>query len=221
MSRIVADFGRAVGKFRPTGAQGSVNRDAPNLLESLEGRIWRNQMNWFPDQVDAAMIAGAVSFNAAFIVALAAAILALRRLRRSFDFEFAAEGLARAMLSDRKIPYRSFRFFKYHLSGFTDDELRKILVRAGAIRLMAGGEEVWGLLAHNRKFLSAQEISEAPVSQILADPLRPKQEAPRPDIGQADEPDAETDSSGAFARVRAEMIRLGKLECVRPAVRQE
>lgn len=178
-------------------------------------------MNWFPDQVDAAMIAGAVSFNAAFIVALAAAIRALRRMRRSFDFEFAAEGSARAMLSDRKIPFRTFRFFKYHLSGFADDELRKILVRAGGIRLTAGGEEVWGLLARNRKYLSVEEIKEAPTAQIDSDAFGHKHNAPQPDVGQADAPDAETDSSGAFARVRAEMIRLGKLECVRPAVRQE
>ncbi len=178
-------------------------------------------MSWFPDHADAAIIADTILLDIALILALAAAIFANRRLRGDLNFEFAAEGSARALLSDRKIPYRSFRFFKYHLSGFTDDELRKILVRAGAIRLTAGGEEVWGLLAHNRKYLSAQEIDEAPVSQIPADPLRHQQEASQPNVGQADEPDAEMDSSGAFARVRAEMIRLGKLECVRPAVRQE
>jgi hypothetical protein len=178
-------------------------------------------MNWFPDQMDAAMIANAVSFNIAFIVALAAAILAIRRMRQSFDFEFAAEGAARAMLSDRKIPYRTFRSLKYHLGGFTDDELRKILVRAGGIRLTAGGEEVWGLLARNRKYLSAGAINEAPSTQIDCDALGQKHNPPQPEVSQADEPDAQFDSSGAFARVRAEMIKLGKLECVRPAVRQE
>jgi hypothetical protein len=178
-------------------------------------------MNWFPDQLDTAMSWSAVPFNIAFIIALAAAILAFRRMRQSFDFEFAAEGAARAMLSDRKIPYRTFRSLKYHLGGFTDDELRKILVRAGGIRLTAGGEEVWGLLARNRKYLSAEEIKEAPTAQIVSDAPEHKHNALQPEISQADEPDAQIDSSGAFARVRAEMIKLGKLECVRPAVRQE
>ena len=35
------------------------------------------------------------------------------------------------MLLDHKLPYRASRVLKYHLSGFTDDELRKVLVRAG------------------------------------------------------------------------------------------
>jgi hypothetical protein len=178
-------------------------------------------MSWFPDQLDTALNWSAVAFNVAFTVALAAAILASRRMRQSFDFEFAAEGAARAMLSDRKIPYRTFRSLKYHLGGFTDDELRQILVRAGGIRLTAGGEEVWGLLARNRKYLSAEEIKEAPAAQIDRDALGQKQNAPQAEVSQADEPDAQFDSSGAFARVRAEMIKLGKLECVRPAVRQE
>jgi hypothetical protein len=178
-------------------------------------------MNWFPDQMDAAIIADTILLDIALILALAAAIFANRRLRRDLNFEFAAEGAARAMLSDRKIPYRTFRSLKYHLGGFTDDELRKILVRAGGIRLTAGGEEVWGLLARNRKYLSAGEINEAPSTQIDCDALGQKQNPPQPEVSQADEPDAQFDSSGAFARVRAEMIKLGKLECVRPAVRQE
>lgn len=178
-------------------------------------------MNWFPDQMDAAIIADTILLDIALILALAAAIFANRRLRRDLNFEFAAEGAARAMLSDRKIPYRTFRSLKYHLGGFTDDELRKILVRAGGIRLTAGGEEVWGLLARNRKYLSAEEINEAPTTQIDRDALGQKQNAPLPEVSQAIEPDAQFDSSGAFARVRAEMIKLGKLECVRPAVRQE
>jgi len=43
----------------------------------------------------------------------------------------------REMLLDHKLPYRAFRVSKYHLGRFTDDELRKVLVRAGCIRLTA------------------------------------------------------------------------------------
>jgi hypothetical protein len=178
-------------------------------------------MDWFPDQYDAPIIYGAVSLDIALIIALAAAIFANRRLHRSLNFEFAAEGAARAILLDRKTPYRTFRFLKYHLSGFADDELRKILVRAGGIRLTAGGQEVWGLLSRNRNYLSADEINEAPEIQIVSNALDNTRTAPQPESNPADEPDAANDSSGAFARVRAEMIKLGKLECVRPSLRQE
>ena len=90
-------------------------------------------------------------------------------MRQNFKLEFAAEGVAREMLIDRKWPYRTFRILKYHLSGFTDDELRKILVRAGGIRLTAGGQEVWGLLTRNRQYLTVEEIKEAPETQISFD----------------------------------------------------
>ena len=178
-------------------------------------------MNWFPDQIDAAIIVDTMLLDIALIVALAAAIFAHRRLRRELNFEFAAEGAAHAMLSDRKIQYRTFRFLKYHLSGFADDELRKILVRAGGIRLTAGGQEVWGLLSRNRNYLSVEELNEVSATQLVSDTLGQKHNTPQAEIVPADESDPADDSSGAFARVRAEMIKLGRLECVRPAVRQE
>src|ERR1700730_12573106 len=127
----------------------------------------------------------------------------------------------REMLMDRKRPYRTFRVLKYHLGGFTDDELRKVLVRAGGIRLTAGGQEVWGLLSRNHECLSVEEINEAPTTQIALDTCAQQQKLPQHDGGPQDELDLPRNSSGAFARVRAEMIKLGTLECVRPSVRHE
>jgi hypothetical protein len=94
-------------------------------------------MNWYSVQMNAAMIAGVVSFNISLIIALVVVILTNKKGRDNFKLEFAAEGVAREMLMDHKLPYRTFRVLRYHLSGFTDDELRKILVRAGGIRLTA------------------------------------------------------------------------------------
>src|SRR5437660_1277441 len=119
-------------------------------------------MTWFSAQLNAAIIAGVVSLSVTLIMVLMALILINRKVHHNFNLEFAAEGVAREMLLDRKWPYRTFRVLKYHLSGFTDDELRKILVRAGGIRLTAGGHEVWGLLSRNHKYLSVEEIKEAP-----------------------------------------------------------
>jgi len=177
-------------------------------------------MNWFSVQTNAAIIAGAVSVNISLIIALVATILTNRRVR-NFKLEFAAEGVAREMLIDRKWPYRTFRVLKYHLSGFTDDELRKILVRAGGIRLTAGGQEVWGLLSRNREYLSVEEIKEAPTTQIAFDSSGLQLHQQQQERGPQDELDLSRETSGAFERVRAEMIKLGTLECVRPAARQK
>ena len=180
-------------------------------------------MNWFADQINAAIIASVVSLSITLIMVLVAIILTNRNVRHNFKLEFAAEGVAREMLMDRNWPYCSFRVLKYHLSGFTDDELRKILVRAGGIRLTAGGQEVWGLLSRNREYLSVEEIKEAPTTQIAFDSSGHQQnhQQQQQEGGPQDELALSRDSSGAFERVRAEMIKLGTLECVRPAARQK
>src|ERR1700730_17043109 len=126
-------------------------------------------MNSCSVQMNAAIIAGVVTLSISLIMVLVAIILTNRKGRHNFKLEFAAEGVAREMLMDHDWRYRTFHVLKYHLSGFTDDELRKILVRAGGIRLTAGGHEVWGLLSRNREFLSVEEIKEAPTTQIAFD----------------------------------------------------
>jgi len=126
-------------------------------------------MTWFSVQMNTATIAGVVSLTITLIMVLVAIVLTNRKVHHNSNLEFAAEGVARAMLMDHNWPYRTFRVLKYHLSGFTDDELRKILVRAGGIRLTAGGQEVWGLLSRNREYLSVEEIKEAPTTQIAFD----------------------------------------------------
>ncbi|WP_447763392.1 hypothetical protein [Sphingopyxis panaciterrae] len=70
------------------------------------------------------------------------------RLRREFQFELATETAIRALLNDGTYSIRSFDKIKYHLHGFDDDnELRRYLIRAGAVRFtMNDSSEGWGLL---------------------------------------------------------------------------
>jgi hypothetical protein len=173
-------------------------------------------MNWPLDQVNAAIIAGGVSLSISLIVAL----LAIKRAM-NLNPEFAPESVAHEILMERKCPYRTFRVLKYHLGGFTDDELRKILVRAGGIRLMAGGQEVWGLLSRNRKFLAIDEIKDDPTTEIELGRSGHQQNPQRPDVSLQDEAHLARDASEPFERLRAEMIKLGALECVRSPARQE
>ncbi len=66
--------------------------------------------------------------------------------------EFTAERVVRELLgSERWKKQRSFKTIKGRIGGFEDDELRKILVRAGAIRFKGQGDsELWGLMSRNQ-----------------------------------------------------------------------
>jgi hypothetical protein len=114
-------------------------------------------------QVAAAVVAGAVALVTALITALATVGVAERKLRRDFRLEFAAERVAHQLMMDVEWRLRSFAVIKRHLGGFKDDELRRILVRAGAIRFSSElGQEMWGLLERNRHRLGATNINEEP-----------------------------------------------------------
>ncbi|ELR72926.1 hypothetical protein C900_00887 [Fulvivirga imtechensis AK7] len=60
--------------------------------------------------------------------------------------EHMAERTARYYLSHKGYTDRKFETIKKGLGGFDDDELRRILVRAGAIRSYRDDEEWWTLL---------------------------------------------------------------------------
>lgn len=77
-----------------------------------------------------------------------------RKLKTELRTEFMAEQVARALLENEKWKKRSFEEIKKRLGGFEDDELRKILVRSGAVKFVASdGKELWGLLSRNKDAL--------------------------------------------------------------------
>lgn len=52
------------------------------------------------------------------------------------------------LLSLHQLPYRSFRVIRHHVGGFQPNDLRKLLVRAGAVRFIASdGTELWALIS--------------------------------------------------------------------------
>ena len=100
------------------------------------------------------------AFGTALVTALASFFMQERRMR--FEFaqmrtEFMAEQVARQLLEHKNWKRRSFKAIKHRLGGFDDDELRKILVRAGAIRFEDRNtkEEFWGLIHRNRDVLNS------------------------------------------------------------------
>ena len=76
------------------------------------------------------------------------------KLKAELRTEFMAEEAAKALLQNDQWQKRSFEEIKKRLGGFADDELRKILVRAGAVRFEGGeGKELWGLISRNKNAL--------------------------------------------------------------------
>jgi hypothetical protein len=85
----------------------------------------------------------------------------LRVQQETNKVEFMAETTARHFLSHKSFTDRSFETLRNHLGGFTDDELRRILVRAGAIRVYrADGSEWWRLLARMEEFIERKQLDE-------------------------------------------------------------
>ncbi len=73
--------------------------------------------------------------------------------------EFMAEETARMFLSHKSFTDRSFETLRRHLGGFEDDELRKILVRAGAMRIYReDGSEWWRLLTRMDEFIERKAL---------------------------------------------------------------
>jgi hypothetical protein len=83
----------------------------------------------------------------------------LRILKEQHKTEFMAEETARHFLSHKAFTDRSFETLKQHLGGFEDDELRKILVRAGAMRIYRDdGSEWWRLLSRMDEFIERKQL---------------------------------------------------------------
>ena len=83
----------------------------------------------------------------------------LKLAREHHRTEFMAEETARALLSHKGFTDRSFEALQRHLGGFEADELRKILVRAGAMRIYRDdGTEWWRLVSRMDEFIEKKEL---------------------------------------------------------------
>lgn len=82
--------------------------------------------------------------------------------REENKLEFMAESTAKHFLNHKGYTDRSFETLKKHLGGFEDNELRKILVRAGAIReFREDGSEWWRLLSRMDEYIEAKKAKYA------------------------------------------------------------
>jgi lipopolysaccharide export system protein LptC len=80
-------------------------------------------------------------------------------IRAQHRTEYVAEDTARHFLSHKGFTDRSFEALRTHLGGFEDDELRKILVRAGAMRVYRDdGSEWWRLVSRMDEYIEGKQL---------------------------------------------------------------
>jgi hypothetical protein len=74
------------------------------------------------------------------------------KVREELKLEFATEAGIRALLSTDKWKLRTFKAIHGRFKGLEADELRKFLIRAGALSYVRkeDDEELWGLRDHNK-----------------------------------------------------------------------
>jgi hypothetical protein len=83
----------------------------------------------------------------------------LALLKATHKTEYMAEETARHFLSHKGFTDRSFETLRNHLGGFEDDELRKILVRAGAMRVYReDGSEWWRLISRMDEYIEQKQL---------------------------------------------------------------
>ena len=98
------------------------------------------------------------------LVSLGIQLLKLRHqiiaIKLEHKTDFMAESVLIKLLSHKSYTDRSFTTLKKHLGGFEDDELRRILIRAGAIRVYRNGDtnnEWWRLLNREEEYIKKKK----------------------------------------------------------------
>jgi hypothetical protein len=97
------------------------------------------------------VVPAVVALAVALLTSLGTFWLQRERLRTELRTQFMAEAAIVQLLEDTRWR-RSFAAIQHRIDGFGDDELRQLLVRAGAVRFRnEAGEELWGLRRRNIK----------------------------------------------------------------------
>lgn len=122
------------------------------------------------------IVTALIGMAAAALTSIAAYFIQRSALHRQFDMDeaeirtrFMAEQVAKSLLSQKTYKKRSLGAIRRRLGGFEDNALRRILVRAGAVRFIAkDGTEYWGLIEKNADALTTQKEREAQEKAVNA-----------------------------------------------------
>ena len=95
-------------------------------------------------QGNAALIAAVIAAAVALVTSWTTFKIAERRLRAELRTEFAAEEAIKSLLINPEWALRSFDEISRRLRGFDGDELRRLLVRAGAVSFDSASKRALG-----------------------------------------------------------------------------
>ncbi len=110
---------------------------------------------WIPIVV--AIFAGWISYIASERKTAKEIGLSEKRLRRDYQLEFSTEAVVKQLLSIDRWKLRTFDEIKRRLKGLEENEIRKALIRAGAVCFRSDDdEEMWGLIERNRVKLEVE-----------------------------------------------------------------
>ena len=93
--------------------------------------------------MDEKLIVAIIAGGVALIVALLANSMSFLIHRSQIQTEYNAVKLAKRLLNQKEYSWRTSSYLNRRLGGFNDDELRRILVRAGAVRFYLSFKEVY------------------------------------------------------------------------------
>jgi len=117
------------------------------------------------------------------------AALSESTLRHEYKTEYSVESAVHALMMENGFELRSFSVLRYHIRGFSDNELRQLLVRSGCICFERSDKvEFWGLLNRNKHRLRTKKD----VQQSAKDFLEP---IDGPQNGKAGTTDCSTESA--------------------------
>ncbi len=108
-------------------------------------------------RIVAAIIAALVSILTAAISSIVTLKISNKKHRREYKLEYQVEELVLKFLNHPKWRFRTFKTIKHHIAGFEDNELRRTLVRVGALRFEdSEGIEIWGLFERVQKEIETE-----------------------------------------------------------------
>lgn len=107
--------------------------------------------------IDTTLVAALIAVELSAITRLATSLNTVKRLGRELLLDMQPEAIDKKLLQSPKWRLSTFKTLKYHILGSEEDELRQVLIRAGAVRSAdAQGAETWGLLERVEDLLKGE-----------------------------------------------------------------
>jgi hypothetical protein len=108
------------------------------------------------------VMAALIALGGVIVSGIVSFVVAHLKLATENRLEIASYRAIRRLLRQNPWDLRTFDALRRHLPGFADDELRRLLVAAGAVAFHnEKGEELWGLIKTNKSRLKHKPFEQS------------------------------------------------------------